>query len=639
MPQVLPDADLPPAAALPPSPVKPTGLPPQPAKPAPPAPQRAARPVLMPDTPAAPTPSSPTPTNQPASVPQPSSAQPKPARRAGVDLPPDAMPSSRPTLNPAAPIPSSPGPARVMSFRPVLVGDVQSAMVREQHEEELSAEEQIKESLRKNATPMLVSLVAHMILIIVAGLWAISTHEYNSIMIVATATEEGEQLISDSVTISNALPTPDASFTNTALPQVSNPFAAMPKVDVAMATSGVPEVFIKAPTMGIALQGRDEGMRSMLGKKYGATLNSDNAVLQGLQWLASKQDKKTGRWQLRGHDRLDNEDLVVNENYVAATAMALIAFQGFGHTHATGRFAPNVNLGINYLLSQQDREGCFCPSIPPSEKNYAHAQATMAICELYGMTGDNRFKDGAQRALNYLVAVQDVDLGGWRYQAKFDADTSVTGWAFMALQSGKMANLEVPNETFERVAKYLDLATAPGAFNLTMANKKVSFDKGVVYSYLPDQNPNIVMTSVAMLLRQYLGTPRDDTRLVQAAKLLIEADFLPRWEERDVYYWYYATQFLHHMEGEYWEKWNNMQRDMLVTRQDTDGVNKGSWNPLGAGSTRSNGADVWAMNRAGGRLYVTCHSIFILEVYYRHLPIYSDFKKRLEAAAKAASNK
>ena len=40
---------------------------------------------------------------------------------------------------------------------------------------------------------------------------------------------------------------------------------------------------------------------------------------------------------------------------------------------------------------------------------------------------------------------------------------------------------------------------------------------------------------------------------------------------------------------------------------------RGSWDPQG---------DAWGSQ--GGRLYVTCMSLYMLEVYYRYLPLYQD---------------
>jgi hypothetical protein len=82
-------------------------------------------------------------------------------------------------------------------------------------------------------------------------------------------------------------------------------------------------------------------------------------------------------------------------------------------------------------------------------------------------------------------------------------------------------------------------------------------------------------------------------------------------EDMNVYYWYYATQACHHMDGEDWNRWNEMLREKVPAAQIKTGSNRGSWNPS---------ADRWGAH--GGRLYVTCLSVFMLESYYRHLPIY-----------------
>ena len=66
------------------------------------------------------------------------------------------------------------------------------------------------------------------------------------------------------------------------------------------------------------------------------------------------------------------------------------------------------------------------------------------------------------------------------------------------------------------------------------------------------------------------------------------------------------------MEDENWKRWNAVMRRELPARQVNEGKEKGSWDPEG---------DAWGQH--GGRLYVTALSIFMLEVYYRHLPIYS----------------
>ena len=103
--------------------------------------------------------------------------------------------------------------------------------------------------------------------------------------------------------------------------------------------------------------------------------------------------------------------------------------------------------------------------------------------------------------------------------------------------------------------------------------------------------------------------------LNRGADLFVQKENLPSWDDRDSYYWYYATQVLHHLDDDRWHTWNHLMRELLPDKQEKKGPEAGSWHPTG---TRP---DQWGFH--GGRLYVTCISVYILEVYYRHLPIYS----------------
>ncbi len=68
---------------------------------------------------------------------------------------------------------------------------------------------------------------------------------------------------------------------------------------------------------------------------------------------------------------------------------------------------------------------------------------------------------------------------------------------------------------------------------------------------------------------------------------------------------------MHNMEGEPWNKWNKVMRQTLPKYQEKTGKEAGSWNPA---------SDRWGQH--GGRLFTTCLCTYMLEVYYRHLPIY-----------------
>jgi hypothetical protein len=217
------------------------------------------------------------------------------------------------------------------------------------------------------------------------------------------------------------------------------------------------------------------------------------------------------------------------------------------------------------------------------------------------MTAAPALKMSAQRAINYIRAAQ-ADNGGWRYQPREPGDISVTGWQVMALKSGQMAGLEVDdprNPTLGRATKFL--------------NSCMTVDGGG-YKYQPDQPESPARTAIGLLCRLYLGTGPRNTGVQAGVKRLMANAPAPTL--RNLYYYYYATQVLHHVGGENWEKWNALMRDHLVRtqedgRKDPKHVHlKGSWSPAG---------DAWA---EGGRIMTTSFAVMTLEVYYRHLPLY-----------------
>ncbi len=466
-------------------------------------------------------------------------------------------------------------------------------------EEEPPAEEQLKQLALKNGPPWLISLVLHMIAVLVTGLiWLPSMASRPNVDLEAVYSEElGEQVEAQPFEVADQTEATEQIAALETLPLVEDPNMAPPEVPLQPEGIGA-EVLFNAPVVGSPLQGRELGMKKQLLRKYGGSEITEQAVLEGLKWLA-RQQQKDGSLSLKG----PYADGAYVERAAAATAMALLAFQGAGNTHRRGQFKENVAKGVKALLAYQDAEGNFY-SGGGNAGLYTQAQCTIALCELYGMTGDSALRDPAELAVKYCIEAQD-SLGGWRYEKARDSDTSVTGWMVMALQSARMAGLDVPPQVFKKVELYLDKAAADG---------------GAQYKYQPhDREPRLSMTAEGLLCRQYLGWLRNDARLIQGCDILVRN--LPSWEDRDVYYWYYATQVLHHMEGEYWDKWNAVMRQLLPEKQEKQGAERGSWHPT------EPTLDAWGPQ--GGRLYVTCLSLYMLEVYYRHLPLYSPLNKLL----------
>lgn len=468
-------------------------------------------------------------------------------------------------------------------------------------------------AIARDSPPWLVSAILHMTVLIVLGLWMVASNYETPLQLEVRYAEELGEIDFDSIDDFTELSDVEIEQTELSpevLPVVIDPLS-MPDVvpfdpQATFATNASPSIAI-----GAALTGREPGMREALRDAYGGTALTEGAVVEGLRWLARNQ-KSNGSWSLKGPYR----NGAGRENAEAATAMALLAFQGHGHTHrplpntgsaeAGGPFAHDsgdnkesgdpfhrvVSRGWNWLLNQQHKDGHFFKDVGDS-RLYTQAQCTIAICELYGMTHDEELRKPAQRAVDYCVKIQ-TPQGGWRYNPGDGNDLSVTGWFAMALQSARMAGLEVPSDTFKKLDRYLD---------------SVEKEYGSRYSYQTRSGATPAMTAEGLLCRQYLGWEQDDERLTEGVQYLLR--FLPEWDERNVYHWYYATQVMHHMEGEPWREWNAVMRQLLPEKQEKRGRERGSWDPNG---------DRWGAH--GGRLYTTCLSIYMLEVYYRHLPIY-----------------
>ncbi len=336
------------------------------------------------------------------------------------------------------------------------------------------------------------------------------------------------------------------------------------------------------------------------------------AIERGLEFLAKRQ-RPDGSWRLQ-----DFDTAVLIRSDTAATALCLLAFQGAGYTHNQFKYANTVDQALQFLVAHQSVSGdLYIPQDPASDQNawlYSHAIAALAICEAVGMTQDNKLRPAAQKAIDFMVASQDPQRGGWRYRPGVGADTSVTGWFMMAFKSGQLAGLNVPPDTMQAIEKFVGASQVPEGESHLYRYNPFAADT-------PQQRhglqPTSVMTSVGLLMRLYFGWKRDRAEMLAGADYLLE--HLPEHgsetaSRRDTYYWYYATQVMFHMRGQHWQQWHDRLYPLLINSQTVDGELAGSWDP------NYPTPDLWA--RYGGRLYVTTLNLLSLEVSYRHLPLY-----------------
>jgi hypothetical protein len=336
--------------------------------------------------------------------------------------------------------------------------------------------------------------------------------------------------------------------------------------------------------------GRSGATRKKALEEGGGTKESEATVVDGLKWLAKVQSPD-GRWMLDGNFKNKGQ-----ANDIAGTAFGLLPFLGAGHTHKAGKDNPwdkPIERAIFFLLRKQDKKnGNFGGGM------YAHCLATIALSEAYGLTQDPMLRRPTQMAVNYIVTAQH-EAGGWRYGPNQAGDTSVTGWAVMAIKSAKMGGLDVPEITFRKAIRYMESVCDPN-------------NEGYGYTG-PGSTPTL--SAVGLLCRQYLQSwGPNNGRLIKGVKNNIKTMMPPpSGPANNMYYYYYATQVMHHFGGEDWKAWNEKMRDCLIRSRDTSNnpTLRGSWDPSGD-----------AHGAVGGRLMYTSLCLLTLEVYYRHLPLY-----------------
>ena len=372
-----------------------------------------------------------------------------------------------------------------------------------------------------------------------------------------------------------------------------------------------------ASTVIAPFSGRSGLTRAKLVRREGGSAKSEQAVEDGLDWIVRHQ-RDDGSWSLNFQDYCKGTACPpqnATNSDTAATGLALLPLLGAGYIHTVkSKHQEAVRRGLDWLVEHQQPDGDLFMGPPGSAYMYSHAIAAMAICEGLGLSGDPKLQKPAARAIQFIVNSQDPVGGGWRYSPGQAGDTSVFGWQIFALRSGNMAGIKIPRKVLKACSRYLDTA---------------SDQKKVIYSYQPGRGASPVMTAEGLVSRQLLGWPRDFPALVKGVGQV--SAHLQEGGDRNIYYWYYATQLLHNMRGEHWDRWNPKIREGLIRLQVKDDTcTKGSWDPF------SPEPDIWA--ERAGRLYLTSLSILTLEVYYRYLPLYrtaDDDQERMDAILKA----
>ena len=370
---------------------------------------------------------------------------------------------------------------------------------------------------------------------------------------------------------------------------------------VATALRGPPRRPADGAELPRAYQSRVAPDRPLLVERYGGNARTEAAVAAALDWLV-KHQSADGRWRAADFGAGEERNVLGHHRHGAGregdtgiTGLALLALLAAGHTHYEGEYRASVQHGLEFLLSAQRADGSLAGNAELFAAMYCHGIALLAVSEAYAMTGDERLRGAVAAGQQFTLATQIRADGGWRYQSgDQQGDTSQLGWQLMALRSAELAGLPIPPDSRRGMMRFLDSVAAGRS--------------GGLASYRAGTRPSPTMTAEALACWIFLERPPRPEAIDEAARYLTQN--LPNDREVNLYYWYYGTLALFHLQAAAGQQWNGAMQEQLLRLQVRSGEHAGSWDP----------STVWG--GYGGRVYSTAMGALCLEVYYRYLPLY-----------------
>jgi len=308
------------------------------------------------------------------------------------------------------------------------------------------------------------------------------------------------------------------------------------------------------------------------------------AVAKGLRHLALVQGND-GRWEADG-----------GQYRVAITALAGMALLMDGNTPTQGLYAPQVQLAIDYILSQAQPSGLLGHPERDDRYLYGHGFAMLFLSQVVGEEADKRQRDELIHRLTAAVAFSaraQTNDGGWGYVSARDGqgfdEGSVTITQMQGLRGCRNAGIPVPRETIAKGVKYIERCT--------------NADGGVRYSLrnTGGARPPITAAALAGLFEAGQHNHPLAEKLADAANRGLDdsaaAQFLGHWH----YAHYYYSQVMYRRGGAAWSAYRAKVYRQLLDEQTGDG----SWRQGYVGS-----------------VYATALNLAILQLDKAALPIY-----------------
>jgi hypothetical protein len=311
----------------------------------------------------------------------------------------------------------------------------------------------------------------------------------------------------------------------------------------------------------------------------------DQLISRGLDWVASTQSR-LGHWS-------------ANEGRypTAMTALAGMALLGEGSTTTQGKYAKNIRLAVDYLVSRSRPNGLIGDPGRDDRYTYGHGYSMLFLSQVLGEEEDasrrEELIDVLTRAVTFTGQAQ-TQAGGWGYVSAKDGsdfdEGSTTITQVQALRGCRNAGIPVPKEIIDSAVEYIRKCTLA--------------DGGVQYSSKGGGGrPAITAAAIACLF----NAGEYDSEYVPKLQGYCERN-LGDISNQGFGHWHYAhyyyAQVLYREGGDHWDNY----RDKLYAKLLGEATETGKY-------------IVWNQGYIGA-IYTTAVNLTMLQLENGALPIY-----------------
>lgn len=280
-------------------------------------------------------------------------------------------------------------------------------------------------------------------------------------------------------------------------------------------------------------------------RNNGGSASTLMAINKSLVWFQNKQNPD-GSWGKAAQATL--------------TAFVIKAYLANGILPNSTPMGGTLKKAIDFLSKQEIS--------PRNGRAYGHAIQTIAIAEVYGMTGDQKLKELLNKSIKVIIEGQQKN-GGYDYFFKNDSerqDLSISSWSFQALKSAKEVGCTEAG---------LDRAITQSMIFLI---KHTTGKNEFFYSTRGDQSKTgkakhtMRAAGTLSLINFFNGTHKDlknDLKIISTDDL---QDLNWKTPPREALYgWFYATQAMFHSGSSKWKSWYKILQKEYLANQNEDG--------------------------------------------------------------------